>query len=250
MKLIKDMCLVALMVMPVIGLAEGEEAGVKWDKSFAAGVTYKGGNTEKTLVTSNLKGDRYSKDSDWINSLYGEYGKTEGEITEGQLLGKSDYRYKFGDEKNMFGGVFGEILYDDIKKIRTQAKAGPNVGYYFVNTDKVKLDASFGVNYVYRRTVAEEDNFGEYRVAANYKNKLSETADYYLSLEYAANAEDTDDGNGLLVTGLKNKVNSQISTFIELRLEYDNIPTILDEATGDRADYTDATIIAGLTYDF
>ena len=53
-----------------------------------------------------------------------------------------------------------------------------------------------------------------------------------------------------MVAGLKTKMNEQLALFIELRDEYDNSPAIVDPATGDRADYNDVTVLAGLSYDF
>jgi putative salt-induced outer membrane protein YdiY len=248
MKGVKGILLFALAVLPCTGFAGDGVTNITWKSSIAMGATYKSGNTEKSLFTMNLKGDRYAPESDWLNSLYGETGKTrspttEKEQTEGQLRGQSDYRYKFGS-KNFFGGIFGEAYYDDIKDIRTRLKLGPNVGYYFINKATMKLDASIGVNYVYERTSTSEKDFGEYRAAANYLWEFTETASYYLNLEYSANVEDTDDGNGLLVTGLKSKINSHFALFVELRDEYDNLP-----ATPTTM-YNDVTVIAGLTYDF
>lgn len=243
MKSIKGMLLAALVAMPLAGSAEEATTNVTWKSSLAMGATYKDGNTEKSLFTMNLKRDRYSAENDWINSLYGEYGKTDSSQTEGQMRGQSDWRHKFGG-RDFFGGVFGEAYTDSIKQIRTRLKLGPNIGYYFFNEETMKLDTSFGVNYVYERTATTEKDFAEYRVAANYLWDFTETASYYLNVEYSANVEDANDGNGLLVTGLKSKVSTQMALFIELRDEYDNTPD------GVGVEYNDVTLIAGLTYDF
>ena len=229
----------ALVALPVAGMAD---TNVTWKSSVSLGATFKDGNTEKTLYTANLKGDRYAEESDWLNSLYAEYGETEGDQTEGQVRGQSGYRHKFGD-KRMFGGVFAEAYNDALKDIQIRVKIGPNVGYYFMHEEEVKFDVSFGLNYGYESVGGVERDFAEYRAAANYLRDLSETASYYLNVEYSANVEDTDDGNGLLVTGLKSKINSQLSMFIELREEYDNI-------VGPAVEHTDTTVLAGLTYDF
>jgi len=248
MKGIKGVVLSALMAMLVVGLAEGAVTNVSWKSSAALGATYKSGNTEKSLFTMNLKGDRYAPESDWLNSLHAEYGLTEStttnlqEQTEGQLRGQSDYRHKFGG-RYFFGGVFGEAYYDDIKDIRTRLKIGPNIGYYFINKAAMKLDASIGGNYVYERTGTTEGDFGEWRIAGNYLWNLSDTSSCYLNAEYSANVEDANDGTGLLVTGLKSRVATNLALFVELRDEYDNMP----ESSKER---NDITIIAGLTYDF
>lgn len=242
MRMLKGITLAALVALPVAGFAGEATTNTVWKSSLALGATYKDGNTEKSLFTMTLKGDRYAEKSDWLNNLYAEYGKTDGDQTEGQLRGQSDYRYKFGGG-NFFGGSFGEAYYDDMKGIRTRLKLGPNVGYYFINKETMKFDTSVGLNWVYERTTASEHDFAEVRAAANYLWDFTETASYYLSIEYSANVEDTDDGNGLLTTGLKTKVSDQLSLFVELRDEYDNTPD-------PGVKYNDVTATAGLVYDF
>jgi hypothetical protein len=236
------MFLCVLLAVPLMGYSD-EVTNVTWKSSLSLGATYKAGNTDKTLYTMNFMADRYAPENDWINSLYGEYGKTEGAQTEGQLRGQSDYRHKFGGNKNFFGGIFAEAYHDVIKDINVRLKIGPEVGYYFINKEVMKLDASAGINQVYERTSTGERDYGEWRVAGNYMWDFTETANYYLNVEYSANLEDAEDGNGLLVTGLKSKVSDKISMFIELRDEYDNMP---DTST---TEYNDVTILAGLTYD-
>ncbi len=243
MKAVKGMLLIALVALPVAGFAEDAVTNTTWKSSLALGATYKDGNTEKSLFTMTLKGNRYSPENDWLNNLYGEYGKTEGDQTEGQLRGQSDYRHKFGGG-NFFGGAFGEAYTDSIKQIRTRLKLGPDLGYYFINKETMEFDASAGVNWVYERTATSEDDFAEIRVAANYLWDFTKTASYYFNIEYSANVEDTDDGNGLLVTGLKSSIKDDLSLFIELRDDYDNRPAAAD------IEHNDVTIIAGLAYDF
>lgn len=249
MKYIKRILLATLVSLPLAGFAEDAMTNTTWESSLALGATYKDGNTEKSFFTMTLKGDRFSPENDWLNNLYSEYGKTEGAQTEGQVRGQSEYRHKFGGG-NFFSGVFGEAYYNDMKNIRTRLKLGPNIGYYFINKETMKFDLGTGINWVYERTATTEDDFAEVRVAANYLWDFTETASYYFNIEYSANVEDTNDGNGLLVTGLKTKVSTQVSMFLEVRDEYDNTPAVVDAGTGDNADYNDITVIAGLTYDF
>jgi hypothetical protein len=240
--MVKGIMLAALVAMPVAGFAA--DTNVVWKSSLGLGATYKSGNTEKSLFTMNLKGDRSAPRTDWINSLYGEYGKTEGDQTEGQLRGQSDYRWKLGNDSKWYAAAFGEIYNDALKDINYRVKLGPNVGYYFIKNDKMKLDANAGINYVRESTAVEDKDYAEYRAAANYFWQISATAEYYLNVEYSADVEDIDNGNGLFVTGVKSKVNNKLALFVELRDEYDNMPD------GPDVVYNDVTIIAGLSYDF
>jgi len=239
---IKSVAIALLAVLPVFGFADAV-TNVTWKSSLSAGATFKNGNTDSELYTMNFKGDRYAPKSDWINSLYGEYGETESTQTEGQVRGQSDYRYKFGSE-NFFGGIFSEGYHDALKQVHYRVKMGPNIGYYFINKEDMKLDASIGINYVHQRTAEGIDNFAEYRGALNYLWEITETASYYMNIEYSANVEDTRDSNGLFVTGLKSKVSTKLSMFIEYRDDYDNLP-----AENSGVTHNDSTVLAGLTYD-
>lgn len=230
----------AALAMPLTGFAD-VVTNVSWKSSVSLGATYKDGNTDKTLYTMNFKGDRYAPQSDWINSLYGEYGKTEGEQTEGQLRAQSNYRYKF-DAEDFFGGIFSEGYHDALKDINYRIKIGPNLGYYFINKKELKLDGSAGLNYVYEDTAAGSGDYVEWRLAGNYLWVISETASCYANVEYSAAVDDYEDGSGLLVVGAKSRLHERLSMFVELREEYDNMP---EEGT----EHTDTTLLAGLTYD-
>ncbi|VGO21823.1 DUF481 domain-containing protein [Pontiella sulfatireligans] len=254
MKFVKGVVLSLLVAAPMVGLAESD-TNVVWKKSITLGASYRSGNTDKRLYMANLKVDRASERSDWISSLYGEYGKTDGDQTEGMARLQSEYRYKFGEKRKWFGGIFAEGYNDAIKRVQYRIKIGPNIGYYWINDEKMKLDTSVGYNLVRERRAHaikdsdpakseyKSDDYGEYRVAANYNWQMTETASYYFSVEYVMDAEDTDNANGLLVTGLRSKINNQLSLTVELRDEYDNKPA-------PETEYNDTTIIAGLTYDF
>jgi hypothetical protein len=230
-------------------MAEETVTNTVWKSNLAMGATYRNGNTEKSLFTLNLRADRFGKHNDIINSLYAEYGRTgtpttPKEQTEGQVRGQSEYRHKLADSKFFFG-AFGEARNDAIKDIKIRIKIGPVIGYYFIDRENMKLDATFGVNYVYERTGANgEDHYGEYRAAANYIWNITDKSDYYFTIEYSADMEEVDERNsGLLVTGLRSRLYEDLSMFIELREEYDNKPS-------PGTEHNDETILAGLSYDF
>ena len=237
----KRFCLVMGVLAGGVVMASADDAtNVTWKSSVSLGATFKSGNTEKTLYTVNLKGDRYAPTSDLVSSLYGEYGETEGTQTEGQLRGQSNYRYKFGSE-DFYGGVFAEGYHDAVKDINMRVKLGPNVGYYFINDEAKKFDTSLGINAVYE-SADKEEGMAEWRLAGNYTWTITEHSSCYASAEYSASVEDYEDGLGLLVVGAKSALSEKLSLFVELREEYDNIP-----ATG--TEFTDTTVIAGVSID-
>lgn len=241
MKMIKGTMLIAALAMPLMGYAADPATNVTWKSSIAAGATYKDGNTDKTLYTTDFKADRTAPRSDWINSVHGEYGKTESQQTEGQLRGQSDYRYKF-DGGNFFGGVFTEGYHDAIKDIYVRVKLGPELGYYFINSATVKLDGIAGLNEVYESTSDGDKDYAEWRVASHWDWTIAENSSAYASVEYSAPIDDHESGTGLLVTGLKSKIQERFAMYAELRNDYENKPA------GGR-EHSDTTVVVGVAYD-
>lgn len=229
-----------LAALPIMGMAD---TNVVWKKSITAGFSYKDGNTDKMVYTGNFKADRTSEKTDWISSLYGISGKTDGKTTDSQARLQSEYRYKFGN-KDWYAGIFSEAFHDDITEIKYRFTLGPNIGYYWVNEETVKFDTSFGLNGVAEKNGDETTQYGEYRLAGNVLWDISETAAYYCNLSYTIQMDDTEKSRGLLITGLRTKINNQLSMTVELRDEYENKPAVSD------VDNNDVSILGGLTYDF
>lgn len=240
MKSWMKLLLAGLLVLPVV--ASAEDTNVVWESSIGAGVTYKSGNTDKSLFTFNAKADRRAKHIDFLNSLYAEYGKTEGDQTEGQVRLQSEGRRRFGEK--WFAAINTEVLHDAIKDINYRIKIGPNVGYYFVNNETMKFDGSAGAVYVHEKNAAGTDDYGQWRLAENFDWKFSDTASFYFNTEFYSRMDDVKDNNLLLITGLKSKMNGHLSLFAELRDEYDSVPA------GPDVKHNDVTLIAGITYDF
>ncbi len=245
MKIIGKVVLSVLVAGTGAGFA-GEATNVTWKSSLSAGVTYKSGNTEKTLYTANLKGERRSDKTDLIASLYGEYGTTEDSVgvestTEGQLRGQAELRWKF--DGKLYAAINTEVLHDALKDISYRVGIGPNIGYYLIDKKTQRLDVSVGLNEVVERVAGVEDDYATVRLAEKYDWKISETANFYFNTEFNARAEDVEDNTSLFITGVKSKVNGQLSIFVELRDEYDSRPTA-------GVKHNDSTLMAGLNYEF
>jgi len=246
MKYIKGTLLVALVALPFIGFAN-EVTNVTWKSSAGAGLTYKSGNTEKTTYVADLKSERRSEKTDLIASLHGEYGTAEDPATgvesktEGQLRGQAELRWKL--KGKLYVSVNAEALHDALKDISYRVGIGPNIGYYLIDNETQRLDVSAGVNQVFEREAGVEDDYATIRLAEKYNWQITETSSFYLNTEYNARAEDMADYTLLFITGAKSKVSTQLALSLELRDEYDSRP-------GSGIEKNDATVIAGLTYDF
>ncbi|MBN2704039.1 MAG: DUF481 domain-containing protein [Pontiellaceae bacterium] len=223
---------------------DDNEPKVDWKSSIALGSTYKRSTVSKMNGTLNLKTARYAKKSDWISSLYGSYGETEGLQTDGQLRAKSDFRYKLLGKNTFYGGLYTETYHNSVKDVSLRLRASPSLGYYFIYRDALKLDASAGSTFTYERPSGETKNFGSIRIAGSYDHKITDTTTYYLSAEYNMSMEDSADNDGSLVTGIKAKITKNLSLNLEFRDQYENI------SGRSNTRRNDITVTTGISYDF
>jgi len=227
-----------MLVSPFAVMAK---TNVVWKSSAGMGITHKSGNTDKTLYTFYANVDRRTKKTSFLNDFYAEYGETEGEKTEASIRYLTEWRKRM--KKKWFFGVNGDLYHDGIKDIDCRIKIGPAAGYYFINKDRVKLDGSLGAVIVYEKTDDSAGRFGQFRLAERLDWKFSETASYYFNTEWYLRMDDVLDNQILVITGVKAKMNSRFSLFVELRDEYDSVPEI------DDVEHNDITVIAGVKYD-
>lgn len=228
---------------PIFAEAD-KDPKVDWKSSIALGSTYRRSTVSKMNGTLNLKTSRYAKKSDWISSLYGLYGKTEGIQTDGELRGKSDFRYKLLGNNTFYGGLYSEAYHNSVKDVSLRLRLNPSVGYYFIYRDALKLDASAGTTLTYERPGGQTERFGSIRLAGSYDRKITDTTTYYLSAEYNMSLEDSADSDGSLITGIKAKITENLSLNLEFRDQYENI------SSRSNTRRNDITVTTGISYDF
>ncbi len=234
--------LFGFLMVSWVGFAWGDEGA--WENEAALGASYRSGNTDRSLYTTNVKRERYSDANDWLNSFYGEHGETEGLQTEGLARAQSEYRFRFSNPA-YFASVFTQGVHDSIRGIRFRGQLGPNVGCYVIRDEQMKLDVAAGVNLTYDRGVEEEATYTGFRLASNFNWDFSERASIYAEVELNGNAEEpAEDYYGWLVMGVKSGLLESVSLFAELRDEYDNMP----DAVG--SERNDVLVSLGLVYDF
>ena len=208
-----------------------------------AGFSLRSGVVDSSLFTLNLKSESYSSKSDWINSFYLENGKTEQIKTEGLVKLNSEYRLRFKNE-NYFGSIFTQGTHDVIRGIHYRFQLGPNIGYYFLNSEKIKMDLSSGLNATYER-VNNKKSYAALRISARMNYKLNLKSETYANIEINNDLSDFKNNfNGLFIIGLKSNILNSISIYSEIRNDYDNSPTKIN------TDKNEFLLTMGFAYDF
>ena len=208
-----------------------------------AGFSMRTGVVDSSLFTLNLKRESYSSKSDWINSFYLENGKTAKIKTEGLVRLNSEYRLRFKND-NYFGSIFSQGTHDVIRGIHYRFQLGPNIGYYFLNSEKIKLDLSSGLNATHER-LNKKNSYAALRISARMNYTLNFKSETYAHVEINNDLSDIKDNfNGLIIVGLKSNLFESISIYSEIRNDYDSSPSNIN------IDKNEFLITMGLAYDF
>jgi putative salt-induced outer membrane protein YdiY len=219
-------------------------AEADWKNEVSLGLNYRSGNTEKSLYKLNVKSEKYSSAHDWLHSVYAEQGMTEALQTEGLVRFKSEYRLR-ATAQNYYGSLVVQGLHDAIRGVKLRAQFGPSYGYYFVQSDQVKIDASIGLNATDDHTILTHDLYLAYRLAGNINWKFNSQASLYVNGEVSGNVEEpAQDFQSLFVIGIKSAITDTVALHAELRDDYDHQP----DKVG--AKKNDLLITIGLTYNF
>tara|TARA_B100002019_G_C21242903_1_gene586570 strand:- start:814 stop:1533 length:720 start_codon:yes stop_codon:yes gene_type:complete len=209
----------------------------------SVGLSLRSGVVDSSLFTLNLKNESYSTKADWINSLYLEDGKTAQIRTEGLIKLNSEYRLRFKN-KNYFGSIFSQGTHDVIRGIHYRFQLGPNIGYYFLNSDKIKLDLSSGLNATHER-LEKKDSYAALRISTRMNYKINSRSDTYANLEINSDLSDFKNNfNGLFIFGFKSNLYDSFSIYSEIRNDYDNLPSKVN------TDNNEFLITMGFAYDF
>ena len=208
-----------------------------------AGFSMRTGVVDSSLFTLNLKRESYSSKSDWINSFYLENGKTAKIKTEGLVRLNSEYRLRFKND-NYFGSIFSQGIHDVIRGIHYRFQLGPNIGYYFLNSEKIKLDLSSGLNATHER-LNKKNSYAALRISTRMNYKINLKSETYANIEINNDLSDFKDNfNGLIIIGLKSNLFESISIYSEIRNDYDSSPSNIN------IDKNEFLITMGLAYDF
>ena len=208
-----------------------------------AGFSMRTGVVDSSLFTLNLKRESYSSKSDWINSFYLENGKTAKIKTEGLVRLNSEYRLRFKND-NYFGSIFSQGTHDVIRGIHYRFQLGPNIGYYFLNSEKIKLDLSSGLNATHER-LNKKNSYAALRISTRMNYKINLKSETYAHIEINNDLSDIKDNfNGLIIVGLKSNLFESISIYSEIRNDYDSSPSNIN------IDKNEFLITMGLAYDF
>jgi putative salt-induced outer membrane protein len=255
-RLIVVAALAALLSIPAPANEVKPEDKEAWHGSVALGLSVATGNSDSTLFTLGVNGDRVRKVDEWHLSLNGSYGRTDGDKGTEVLRGATAYRRTM--DERWYWTIAADGLHDGVANIEYRVFVGPGAGYYFIKTDATRLSAEAGPSYVWEKTdvvhpglaapnpdrvSSEENDYLAVRVAERFDRKLNDKAKVWQQTEWLPQVDDFE--NYLLITevGAEAALNSHLSLRLVGTHRYDNV-------TPDKRRHYDITLVTSVAYKF
>jgi len=238
-----------ILTVMVVGLIanslradDAVEAKKAWERSASLGLSVTSGNSDSVLVAAGLSAHGVWPKDDWLLSLDGAYGKTDGTVSNEKLHGAAQYKHLV-DERWYVTGV-ADALHDGVADLGYRLSIGPGVGYYFIKTDLTQLSADIGPSYVREKYNGQNANdFIAMRVGERFDRKLNEAAKVWQSLEYLPQVNDFSNYKAKAEVGLETAMTKTLSLRVVGQDEYNNRPS-----PGRK--HNDMSLISSIVYKF
>ena len=178
--------------MAVCVAAQDETPG--WDSSAAFGFVLTDGNSETLSMNMSVGGSLEREEHEVRLGLEGNYGESTTETTvEERTVRKTDtttqnakgsayLKRKFGT-----GYVYSDnsLLHDDSAAIDYRLNVGLGGGLHVLESETVKTGIELGAAFIHEEyTTPGRDDYVALRLAGRHDHVLSETANFWLAVEY------------------------------------------------------------------
>ncbi len=215
-----------ITILCVVGLwnyvATAEKTTDGFETRIAFGLTLNEGNTDASLMTSELTTESRTKRREITAGGEYLYGERNGEKNADRTRLYAGTK-EFVSEPFFLSGDLAAKR-DRIAEIDYRVISSVGAGYFFIDTDNVTLSVDTGPAYVWEKVSGGREDYLGARFAQLYRHRLNENARWWQSLEYVPELQST--VNYLLTgeAGIEAAVNSRISLRTVYRVAYDNEP--------------------------
>lgn len=213
-----------------------------WDNSVALGLSISRGNSHSETFNGSVMGTKLWTHDELRLQADTAYGITGSKKSAETLHGLAQWNHLFTER--WYSALVAEGLHDGVASIAYRVTIAPNVGYYFIKSDKTKLSGETGPGFIINKENGQSETaYVTLRVADRFERKLSETAKLWQSTEWLPKVDDF--SNYLLNTeiGIEAAINKAFSVRVVGTDRYNSQP-----AKGRK--YNDILLVSSLAYKF
>lgn len=244
--LTRSLCLIAVCGLSPLGMAgetapkapEPAPAISPWEVTAASGVGLATGNSENFNLSAQLLASYLEGPNELYLGADYFYAEGAGVQTTNNLRLFSTYNQLLSD-RLYFGGA-AEYFTDELADLDYRVSVMPQVGYYLLKSENVKLALEAGGGYLWENQESSRD-YWVLRFGQRLEWKLSERVSLWESVSFVPEAADFNNHYILAEAGLKTRLSDRWALRTFVRNTYDATPA------GGREE-NDLSVIAGLSY--
>ena len=212
--------ILALAALPP--LAHAAVTSQQWNFSLDLGASYASGNTDTTLLTVGLKGERDAESDHYSFSLAYAFGEADGATTSESLLGEAAWKHLISER--WFAGLRLDLRRDDLADIDYRVTTSAPIGYFFIKNDDTRLHVEAGPGFTAEETGSMSTEYFSIFLGQQLRHQLNEMTSIYQSISITAPAEDFNDFQLVAEAGLETKLTENMNFKVAVEEKYENEP--------------------------
>jgi len=194
-----------------------------WKSSVYGGFGAKSGNTVERSYRYGVEFNKKEEDFDRYRlKADGKYRETGDRTTDSKAEASGEMRHMLNERWFAYGTL--SALHDDLKDLSYRIKAGPGLGYYFVDTDELTVDISSGPLYVREKNPDGKSGYLAWQFAQGLDWHITSTFRWWASTEVVVDASDVASYTVAFKTGVDNRINEHLSLVVAIEDDYDSTP--------------------------
>jgi putative salt-induced outer membrane protein len=214
-----------------------------WKASVHAGFSVQSGNVNSKAYNGGVDFSRRGRLYRSNLRADGSYGQLEGQTTVAKSEALGEVRRMFNESWFSYGVLSAQ--HDDLKDLSYRVKAGPGIGYYFIDTEELSADVSSGPLLVRERTTEAQSGYIAWRFAQGLNWQITKTFRWSASTEVVMDSTEAVAYTVAFKTGVETKINEALSLLITAEDDYDSHPD-----GGENVEKNDFEISTGVRYRF
>ena len=165
-----------------------------WHGDVAFGLSLAKGNSDTLLLNAAAKATKLWSDNELSLGADGQYGlnnwgRSNEVKTADNIHGFTEYKRLFTDR--FYGSARIDGYHDDIADLHYRVIVGPAAGYFFIKSDRTRLNGEVGPSFIEQRQGDENDHgYVVLRVSERWEYALSKTAKLWEQVDYLPEVDD------------------------------------------------------------
>ncbi|HUK82252.1 MAG TPA: DUF481 domain-containing protein [Verrucomicrobiae bacterium] len=225
-----------------VGGAWAQDDTNTWHGDGALGLSLAKGNANTLLLSSSATTHREWGQNELKLGADGQYGLNDwGKSNETQSANNIHgfIEYKRLITERFYGMARVDGGHDDLAAVRYRVILSPGLGYYFIKSEKWKLNGEVGPSFITERVGHDNSEYVTLRISGRTEYAISKGAKVWGSIDYLPKVDDF--GNYLLYgeIGAEAALNTSLSLRIVANDKYNSRPA-------EGRDTNDITLISAL----